>query len=58
MLNLIVKVDNKKGSHRITIPKIIRELMGWTDAALYKICIQDDETVTIEEYLSHDDISK
>lgn len=58
MLNFIVKADRKKGSQRITIPKLIRKNKKWDNAAYFKLCVQDDDTVTIEEYLTHDDIRK
>jgi bifunctional DNA-binding transcriptional regulator/antitoxin component of YhaV-PrlF toxin-antitoxin module len=58
MLTTIVKADGKKGSQRITIPKLIRERKGWDDMVLYKMRLGDDGVVTIEGYLSNDDIKK
>lgn len=58
MLTTIVKADGKKGTHRITIPKLIRELKEWDDMVLYKIRLGPDGVVTIEGYLSNADIKK
>jgi hypothetical protein len=56
MITTLVKTDTKRGSQRITIPKIIRKIKHWENMSMYKIRILDDGTVTIEEYLTDDDL--
>jgi len=54
----IVKADRVRSTHRISIPKVIREAKGWENIYLYKITLREDNTVTLEGYLTHDDIKK
>ena len=58
MLTMIVKADRKGDCQRITIPKLIRKIKHWENTAIFKIRIQDNHTVTIEGYLTDDDIEK
>lgn len=58
MLTMIVKADKRGNCQRITIPKSIRKAKGWDDMFLYKVCLLDDMTVTIEEYLTYDNLNE
>lgn len=58
MITMIVKVDERNKAQRISIPGLILKIKRWEKMAIYKIRIQDDQTVTIEGYLTNDDIEK
>jgi len=55
---MVVKADRVQKTHRISIPKAIREAKGWENIYLYKITLREDGTVTLEGYLTYDDIKK
>jgi len=51
---MVVKADRVQKTHRISIPKAIREAKGWENIYLYKITLREDGTVTLEGYLTYE----
>jgi len=57
-IQMVVKNDRIKNTHRISIPKIIRDHKGWNKAALYRITLKRSGEVIIDEYISEDALEK